>query len=438
MVIPSIKRFKSLLQRALKASDRFPFLDQRQPINKWKPEAQEAIRPLLISMALHPRITNDLSELDAPSLVAEWEEGEKEMATQAAKEKAAAAARKLSTNREAMVKQCKEWLVKEVMELYRDKEGRPVTKTGSSVRGSASSGTGGAGGSGSSSGSSSQAGGRSGQQQPDKFKMARSRSVKILSQTERGEPAQGAQERSAYQQLHHQAVAEVDRFFANKVLEEDEEVMEADGEEVTVEKEVKSVLEKWRDEWAILYPLIAIVAKAFLAIPTASACTETTFSRAGAIINPKRSSMAPATASRVIKLHDNMHPCLLDPQGYRTERSRAPEKPLVVENPAWRPPVRMSRRKPVPQPEEVEKASAGDDVEGTKAVQVILEEVLGDVASSMTAAEEQGSATADAEGEDQVAVPSSLLVEAGDDGQADPEVVEDVDDVSEEVEGDDD
>jgi hypothetical protein len=98
----------------------------------------------------------------------------------------------------------------------------------------------------------------------------------------------------------------------------------------------------------------------------------------------------------------------------------------------------MSRRKPVPQPEEVEKASAGDDVEGTKAVQVILEEVLGDVASSMTAAEEQGSATADAEGEDQVAVPSSLLVEAGDDGQADPEVVEDVDDVSEEVEGDDD
>lgn len=66
----------------------------------------------------------------------------------------------------------------------------------------------------------------------------------------------------------------------------------------------EDVLEFWRKN-NHLYPRLAIVAKAILAIPITSASAESSFSIAGCLIRSRRASLAPHRVEKVLFVHDN-------------------------------------------------------------------------------------------------------------------------------------
>lgn len=64
------------------------------------------------------------------------------------------------------------------------------------------------------------------------------------------------------------------------------------------------VLDFWRKNQHI-YPRLATVAKAILAIPITSASSESAFSIAGCLIRSRRASIAPHRVEKVLFIHDN-------------------------------------------------------------------------------------------------------------------------------------
>lgn len=66
----------------------------------------------------------------------------------------------------------------------------------------------------------------------------------------------------------------------------------------------EDVLEFWKKNQHV-YPRLAIVAKAILAIPITSASAESSFSIAGCLIRSRRASIAPHRVEKVLFVHDN-------------------------------------------------------------------------------------------------------------------------------------
>jgi hAT family C-terminal dimerisation region len=390
----SIKRLKMLLIRSIKT--RFPFIDKRQPMSAWSDAERESFRPLLIAMALHPAISRSLTELDAPSLVAE--------SSSADEDKKMRAVRRLGECRDSMVKYAKEYLVQAIMELYRDEKGRPVRREGGSptsqaVSSSASNGRGGGAG-----------GGETRSKKKSKFSKARSRSAAVdgaaaLAGAAVGAAAGGPEdEECPYAALHRRATAEVDSFWGAKEVDEETEV-----------------LDMWRDTWSKSYPLLAIVQRAYHAIPPSSAGSECLFSRGGAVIDPRRSSFMPATASRVVLIHDNSHPCLLDTSGYSTERASSGKRKRSASCTAWRPSRRKGKQEldqERKQRKELEAKEIAEEAEEAKADPSArlkgVEDALGAIICEASLSVAQAGEQQAAEPEDErIAVPSAELVTMG-------------------------
>lgn len=64
------------------------------------------------------------------------------------------------------------------------------------------------------------------------------------------------------------------------------------------------VLEFWRKNQHV-YPRLAVVSKAILAVPITSASSESAFSIAGCLVRSRRASIAPHRVEKVLFVHDN-------------------------------------------------------------------------------------------------------------------------------------
>jgi hypothetical protein len=380
----SIKQLRKVVIRSIKA--RFPYVDRREPISKWSPPDRQAFEPLLISMALHPQVSATLEELDAPSLTEESRSDKDDVRGRAI--------RKLQENRVEMIKHCKRCLVTAITDLYRDARGKKVMRDvpggqrndeGARTKAQLSQ---------------RQSGGGGG----SKWGQARERAQAVEHRASvHGDTGGAASEaESPYDKLQRRAQEEVERFWSNK-----------DGEA----REVDDPLVQWRETWSRDYRLLAIVQKAYHAIPAASAVTECLFSRSGAILDPRRSSMVPATAKRVVKLHDGYHPSLLDVEGYSTERSKGGKETTASSSSQWRPTVRVSKREAAAaKGREAERAQVNaddgeDDDDTPREVEELLGRILQGVSMSVIDSSEQAG---NAEG-DPIALLSTELLTGGDD-----------------------
>lgn len=66
----------------------------------------------------------------------------------------------------------------------------------------------------------------------------------------------------------------------------------------------EDVLEFWKKNQHV-YPRLAVISKAILAIPITSASAESAFSIAGCLIRSRRASIAPHRVEKVLFVHDN-------------------------------------------------------------------------------------------------------------------------------------
>ena len=97
---------------------------------------------------------------------------------------------------------------------------------------------------------------------------------------------------------------------------------DSNGSEITPEDELElylktgkkddddpgTLLEWWKTK-ASLFPRLAILAKRVLAIPATSANSERNFSRAGIIVNDKRSQISPENVDHSLVIHNYFLVC---------------------------------------------------------------------------------------------------------------------------------